>query len=438
MREQLDGGDVGVGVGDAPGHQRARVGLRLGRARQPRHEVAQRRDVQQHPGDEGQQQPGVEAADHRHHGDEVDQHEHQDVGQDHPHVAHRQRGLHQLGGDAAGELVLVEVHALLQQQAVEVPAQPHREVARHRLLLEHRLAGHQQRAAHQHRGQQQQCRAVLRPQLRRLQRAEPVDDAPEHGEQQRLEHADGGGEQRHQRDVAAQAVAAGPDEGPEAARRQRRRPFGIGLDEFFEGGKQRWLHARRARPARVADSPLHNRAWLRALPSPPTAACRDERVCAGGAVRLCLRLRGRAGRRRIGAAGRRLRRAPRHAQAARGDGRGLRRRHAGRPAVLLPRPAPWPTAAGALPEAADAGEARRADAGPPPEPRDPEPALPLRLAHGRTDRAWRAGRVALALRAAQHAERGAVGRRHQPAGLPVRPCFWTGCCRSCARWKKAC
>jgi hypothetical protein len=42
-------------------------------------------------------------------------------------VAHGQRGLHHLGGDAAGELVLVEGHALAEHQAVEVPAQPHRE-----------------------------------------------------------------------------------------------------------------------------------------------------------------------------------------------------------------------------------------------------------------------------------------------------------------------
>ena len=87
-------------------------------------------------------------------------------------------------------------------------------------------------------------RAVLGPQPRRLQRAQPVDDAAEHGEEQRLEHADGGGEQRHQRDVAAQPVAAGPDEGQEAARRQHRRAVGIGLDESFEGGKQRCLRAR--------------------------------------------------------------------------------------------------------------------------------------------------------------------------------------------------
>jgi hypothetical protein len=93
--------------------------------------------------------------------------------------------------------------SLAQQQAVEIPAQAHRKVARHRLVLEHRLAGHQQRAAHQHGGQQEQRAAVLRPQPAWLQRAQPVDDAAEHRKEQCLEDADGGSQQCHQRDVAA-------------------------------------------------------------------------------------------------------------------------------------------------------------------------------------------------------------------------------------------
>ena len=62
-------------------------------------------------------------------------------------VAHAQRRLHHLGGDAAGELVLVEAHALREHHAVEVPAQAHREVAEQRLVLQRRLQRHQHRAA---------------------------------------------------------------------------------------------------------------------------------------------------------------------------------------------------------------------------------------------------------------------------------------------------
>ena len=58
VREQLDGGDVGVGVGHAPGHQRARVGLRLGHRGQARHEVTERQHVQPEPGEERREQPG--------------------------------------------------------------------------------------------------------------------------------------------------------------------------------------------------------------------------------------------------------------------------------------------------------------------------------------------------------------------------------------------
>ncbi len=65
VREQLDGGDVGVGVGDAAGHQRARVGLRLADLAQARHEVAaarrRRAASQARKGSSSQQ---VEAAGH--------------------------------------------------------------------------------------------------------------------------------------------------------------------------------------------------------------------------------------------------------------------------------------------------------------------------------------------------------------------------------------
>ena len=82
--------------------------------------------------------------------------------------------------------------------------------------------------------QQRQRRAVLGPQPLWRHRAEPVDDRAQHREQQRLEHADRRGEQRHRGDVAAQAVAAGPHEGQETARRQRVRSLRIGLDQLLE------------------------------------------------------------------------------------------------------------------------------------------------------------------------------------------------------------
>ncbi|MCA4409205.1 hypothetical protein, partial [Acinetobacter baumannii] len=107
----------------------ARIGLGLGHLPEPRHEITQRHDVERQPAGEGQHQPGIEARDDGHQRAEVHRHVDEDVHDDEPGVAHRQRGLHHLGGDAAGELVAEEGQALRQHALVEDPAQPHREVA---------------------------------------------------------------------------------------------------------------------------------------------------------------------------------------------------------------------------------------------------------------------------------------------------------------------
>ncbi len=238
VREQLHGGDIGIGVGHAPGHQRACVGLLLRHPAQPRHEIPQRQHVEQQPAQEGHHQPGVEDAHHRHHGDEIDHHVDQDVGEDEPGIAHRQRRLHHLGGDAAGKFVLVEAHALLEHQAVEIPAQPHREVAEHALVLEQRLRAGQQDAAGQHRGQHGQRAAVFLPQRSGLHRGQRVDHVRHHAEQQRLEGADAGGEQRHQQQVGPHAARVFPQEGDEAARWRRWQGIRVGMHQGFELGEQ--------------------------------------------------------------------------------------------------------------------------------------------------------------------------------------------------------
>ena len=251
--EQLDGADVGVGVGDAAGHQAARVGLRGGGLAQPGHEVGQRHHVAGQPAQEGQQQRGVEAADHAQHRHEVDRDEDQDVGDDQPALAHRQRRLHQLGRDATGELVLVEAHALGEQVAVEVPAQPHREVAGQALVLAQRLQRDQQRAGQQDAAQQQQLVLLGRPPLRGRDLAEPVDDRAQHREQQRLEGADGGGQDGQHQDQPAHPVRARPDEGEEPLGRLRRRGLRKRIDEFFEPAKHGGLPVTSARPCSLQE-----------------------------------------------------------------------------------------------------------------------------------------------------------------------------------------
>jgi hypothetical protein len=197
------------------------VGLLARDAPQARHEEVQGYDVEHDPDEEGPQKTDVETTQHRKHRHEVDDDEHQELGEDQPDVAHGERGLHHLGGDAAGEFVLVEAHALAEQQPVEIPPQQHREVAGERLLLDRRLQRDEQHARGQHGGEKEQGAALLGPQQRGLGVGEPIDDASHHAEQQRLERADRRGEQRHREDVAAQPLRAFPQERKEAARRRR-------------------------------------------------------------------------------------------------------------------------------------------------------------------------------------------------------------------------
>ena len=84
---------------------RARVGLLLADAAQPRHEVDDRDGIQHEPAQEGQHQLRVEAAGQRDDGDEVDADADHHFGGGEHHLAHRQRRLHHLGGDAAGDAV---------------------------------------------------------------------------------------------------------------------------------------------------------------------------------------------------------------------------------------------------------------------------------------------------------------------------------------------
>ena len=234
VREQLHGRDVGVRIGDPARHQRARIGLRGGHLAESRHEVAQARHVEREPAQERRQHPRVEAADHRQHRQEIDRDEGEDVHRGHPRVAHRERRLHHLGRDAPGELVLIEAHALAEHEPVEVPPQAHREVREQRLVLDQRIQPDHERARGDDRAEQQQAVALLRPELRRGNLRQPVDDPAEHREQQGLERGDDRRAERHREDVAAQAPGAFPHEREKAVRRRRRPRVRVGLDQAFE------------------------------------------------------------------------------------------------------------------------------------------------------------------------------------------------------------
>src|SRR5580692_1622959 len=76
--------------------------------------------------------------------------------------------------------------------------------------------------------------ALFRPQPRRLDLGEPIDDVAQHAEQQGLEHPNRRREHGHGGDVAPRTPGTGPQEREEAVRQRRRRRIRIGRDEFLE------------------------------------------------------------------------------------------------------------------------------------------------------------------------------------------------------------
>jgi hypothetical protein len=103
-----------------------------------------------HPGHERQHQFQGEAAGQGDDRDEVHADAGHDLDEGEQHLAHRQCGLHHLGGDPAGELIGEERQALAQHQAVEVPAQAQRQVDRQHLVLHQGAQRHQPDAGQQH------------------------------------------------------------------------------------------------------------------------------------------------------------------------------------------------------------------------------------------------------------------------------------------------
>ena len=198
VREELDRRDVGVAVDDAPGHQRARVGLSFGNLAQPRDEVPQQRDIGGEPDEERHRQPQIAHRSQHHGTDEVDDDEDRHVEHLHHHFADRERSLHQLGADAAGELVLEVAHRLAQQIAMRHPADALREVAEQRLVDDQRVGQLQQRQhAEQNHCHQPELPALVGEEGRAVGSAEPVDDRAHEAEQRDLEQRNGGTKHRH-------------------------------------------------------------------------------------------------------------------------------------------------------------------------------------------------------------------------------------------------
>ena len=184
MRKKFHGVNIGIGVGDASGHQRTGIGLFLRHARQARDEERQRTDVQHQPHAKRQQHERVELPHHRHQRNEIHRDEHHHVTQDVAHVAYGQRRLHDLGGHPARKFILIKTHALTQHEVVVHPAQTHGHVASKHLMLHQGVQASQQWNAGRCQCQKKQRSPLALPQLRRSHAGQPVNNAPQKTEQQ--------------------------------------------------------------------------------------------------------------------------------------------------------------------------------------------------------------------------------------------------------------
>ena len=202
MAEQLDRLDVRVAVDDAAGHHRARIGLLLRDTAEAGHEIDQKPDIADQPHDERQRQPPVGRSDDEQRTEEIDQHVVEHVDQLDHAFAHGERSLHQLGSDAARELVLIERHRLLQQIAVHLPADSHGVVAHQRLVLQQRVEPDRSRQDHHdHERHGAQLPAFRLEKRLPILRRKPVDDRTEEAEHPHLGECDDGDQQRIEGDV---------------------------------------------------------------------------------------------------------------------------------------------------------------------------------------------------------------------------------------------
>ena len=191
MREQLHRLDVGVAVDDAPGHRRAGVGLFLTDLAEARDEIFQQHQIADQPDGERHRQAPVGGADDHQHAQEVDDDVVEHVDELDDAFAHGKRGLHQLGGDAAGELVLVEGHRLLEQIAMHLPANAHGIVAHHRLLVEQRMEPHGPGQHEKHdEGHARQLPLLGLQEGLAVLRRQPVDDMAEEAEHPHFGNSD--------------------------------------------------------------------------------------------------------------------------------------------------------------------------------------------------------------------------------------------------------
>ncbi len=140
MGKQFDRIDIGIAVDDPPGHHRTRISLLLADLFQPRHKIGDDTDIKNNP-----QYQRQEPADSRRLPPSQSWRRNRPPHRPgyrhdlHHRFANCKRGLHDLRRNPAGKFIGKEIHALLEQISVHLPAGNHRIIAKQGLVNDQRM-----------------------------------------------------------------------------------------------------------------------------------------------------------------------------------------------------------------------------------------------------------------------------------------------------------
>ena len=233
--EQLDRDDVGEGVDQPAVEDRALVGGGAAGSAHFRQQEPDDPGIAQEPQRHDQPHPRVdrdEDGDRQHH-----------EGQERPHglqhvddeIADRLAALHDLGGDTAGEIVLVEGVGLLDDAPERLPAH-HRVEARHdHLLLDDGRADHHQRAHDQKQPKQaEQFRPMFGEERLRVRRVEQIDQPADRPVERRVNRAGEAADDEQQEKRALRLAGEIEDELPGGVRQHLAVGVVEGVDRALE------------------------------------------------------------------------------------------------------------------------------------------------------------------------------------------------------------
>ncbi|RMW13187.1 hypothetical protein ALP03_05892 [Pseudomonas amygdali pv. tabaci] len=242
VREQFQGGDVGVAV-DYPAHE---PGARIGRLHRalldPGDEVHQREYERHDPGAQRDHQAPVSLGEQHHGADRVDQYMPQRIHRLHRRVAQRVAGLHDALGDTPGEIVLEEVDALFEHVAVVLPTNQVGHAGADGLMHQQVVQADEDRAQQQgHHHHPDQFRAMNAEKILGRRGLRQVDNAAQVVEQRHLDQRpDQSHDQKREkrRPYLTQVIHVKREDG---VGRGRGRGVFEDIDQFFKTTIKHWL-----------------------------------------------------------------------------------------------------------------------------------------------------------------------------------------------------